>query len=484
MLPYFAGLATWLFPRLTLRPHSEAEAEALPRGPFSLGAFACLMGLSLVTSLLPAALTRGGVFADYWWTRNLYQFRFHADLLALVAAALLYLVGLLLNVHYYSLPTPTQPHRRAAFLLAAVGSATLAVLSADLLALLFFFFLFLLALWLLARLEAPEQGDRMLLLTSLGGVLLLVGALLMWQEAGFTSLAGLPLTLVGSSPSLLRTLGLLVLFGFLPLLFAFPLFHWLLALAREDLSGAMASSALLGLGSFALALRLLPGAISLPLLPSFASWALALGLLTVLWAALGAWGARSLRGLALWLTIAQSGFFLLALSAAGRPTPAAALGLRAAVLLVFAVPLPVLAVWMTASLVSARAGTDSYAGRNGLVRPLPFAAFAFLLGGLSLAGVPPFPGFWALRLLLAGQSTAFVIVLLLLDLLLLLAVLGAFRRVFLRREPRPVLLPYRKWMTLPMVLLTLLLLALSLALAGPLQGWGAEIVRGLVVTPP
>ena len=86
-----------------------------------------------------------------------------------MGVALLYAVGFLLSLHSYALPTPTAPHRRATYLLIALGSAAAAILSVDLIALLFFLFLALLALWLLARLDSPRDADRMFFFLSAGG---------------------------------------------------------------------------------------------------------------------------------------------------------------------------------------------------------------------------------------------------------------------------------------------------------------------------
>lgn len=496
VLPYFASLATWLFPRLALRPHSAAEAESLPRAPFSLAALACLMGLSLALSLFPAALARpefgleaygpAGTAVDYWWTQHLYQFRFRADALALTAVAILYLAGFLLSLYSYSLPTPALPHRRATYLLAAVGSASVALLSVDLVATLFFFSLFLLALWLFARADSPREADRMLLLTSLGAALLTAAAVLLWQEGGITATAGLSLALVGSDPRVLHALGLLALLGFLPLLAAFPVYWWLPRLARENLRGAMACGVLLLAGGLALALRLLPGSVSLPLLPGFSSACVPLGVITLLWGSAGAWGSRSVRSLALWLTMAQSGQFLLALGAAGTSLPGAPLlGLQAAFLSLVAAPFALLALWSVAGVTLARMGTDAHPGLGGLLGRLPVAAFAFLLGGLSLVGLPPLPGFWAQRLLFQAQPLALRLVLLLADLLVLLAIAGGFRRVFLRAAPSPLLLPARRWMETQLVLVVLLLLALTVALAGgPARDWTETIVRGVLLPGP
>ncbi len=490
MLPYFAALAAWVFPRLVLKPHSEAEAESLPRAPFAISALACLMGISLTLSLYPATqateafgfMTNGpaGVTADYWWTRYLYELRFQADLLAIIALLGLYLLGFLLNLHFYALPTPSLAHRRAAYLMLSVGSAAAMLLCVDLVAMLFFCLLFLLALWLFARADGAREADRMLIYVMFGGTLLTAAVVMMWRQAGLTAMTELPLALIGSAPPARRLLGLTTLFGFVPLLAAFPLSRWLAVQTRETLRSAMVCGLLLlAAGSF-LALRLLPGTGPLSL-QGISGAAVTLGIVTLLWGAGGAWGSRNLRGLALWLTVSQSGLFLLALGLAARLLPVrSTTGLQAAFLVAATAPIALLALWSVASTVLARVGTDGYPGLGGLFSGLPVAAIAYLLAGLSLIGMPPLPGFWVLRLLLTGRSWALIAIALLADTAILYAVLNGFWETFLSMKTAPPLKPNRRWLGNQLALAAVVILGLTAALcASPVRQWVEATVRGV-----
>jgi len=487
-LPFFAAFGAAIFPRFALRPHSEAEAESLPRAPFSFGALTCFMGAVIAASLLPAALRGSGAAADYWWTRDLYQLRFRADALAGAAALVIYLLGFLISLHHYSLPTPTLPHRRAAFLLLLVGTASAAVLSADLIAIVFFLQLALVSAWLLASVDSPREAEGMLKSTFIGGLLILAGALLMWQQAQTTAGAGLPLGLLNASSTALSLIAVAVLVGATPLLAAFPGHFWLPPLARANPRAAFACGTLLVVTGFAVALRLLPGALLLPTVPRFAGLGLLLGLVSLFGGVLGAWIGRSLRELIGWLTVAQAGQFLIALSVAASQSQAAStLALQATVWHALAAPLALLALWSATSTVLSRARTDGLPGLSGLLGPMPLAGIAFLAGGLSLAGVPPLPGFWAQRALVSGIAAdhrrLFAAVIVLADLLLLAVVLGGFRQAFLRGEPPPPLAPARRWES-TQLLLAAAVVVVTGALVGPVSAWSENVVRTVLTISP
>jgi formate hydrogenlyase subunit 3/multisubunit Na+/H+ antiporter MnhD subunit len=463
------------------------------------------MGLGLTISLMPTVLAGGRVAVDYWWTRDLYHLRLQADTLSLSAALAIYLVGLLTCLYPQGLSQPAlrspeerpSSAHRAALLLAAQGSGMGAVLSADLIALVFFLELMLVCLWLLVRQTAGGQAlhtaggqapgaGRMLANVHLGGVLILGGALVMWQKAGNTSLHDLPLLLLSVEPPLLRLIALLLLLGFLPRIFAFPGYGWLPALLPAGRSAALISAPLVLIVGCAALLRLLPGSLLLPTIPSVAGWSLVLGLVALWWGALRAWYARELGALAVWLTVAQAGHLLLALGAAASPGAVGAALQAAALHLVFA-PLAVLAAWCVSNDVAARVGSDGLAGLSGLLRTMPLTGLALLAGGLSLAGLPPLAGFQVQRLLvsalLAGGRPVLAAVVVAGDAALAAAVVNGFRQAFLRREPPPPTKPAPFWLSAQLVLLVVALLISGLWTEPSLQ-WSEAMMRTALSVSP
>jgi len=482
VLPFFAALCAELFPRLTLRVSTEREAAAMRRGPFYLGAVASAMGLVLCAALLPVAASGTGASADYRWTEALFQLRFRADALSIAVALAVHALALLVFFHLLALPEEGDAHHRGALVLVAQGSAAAAALSSDLILLLIFLELAVVSLWLLSSLDSRPAADRFLPTLHLGTLLLTAGVLIMWKAATTSSISDLPLLLFAREAPVLRAMGLLILVGLLPRIACLPGHGWAPALAAARPAAGMAAVVLtLPVGCYAL-LRLLPGSLVIPLVPALPGVALVIGLAALWWGALRTWLSRELRQVAAWATVAQSGYMVIAIATSPAPGGIARLadGLHAAALHSLLAPLALAAVGGAAVSVLIRARTDSLAGLSGLARRMPIEAAAFLLGGLSIAGVPPLPGFWVQKLLVScllalrqpGLATALVVA----DALLAFAILDAFRQAFLRPQPPPELHPISPWAPTQLALAIVGLAGCS-AFMGFLLRWSEVVFR-------
>jgi len=497
VLPFFVAGCAALFPRFSLRFHSDAERAAMAWAPFSLAALACVMGVGLTVSLLPTALTGGRVTADYWWTQDLYHFRLQADGLSLLAVFAVYLLGFLLHLHLVGLREAGPPAEatgtvnptgayRAALILAAQGCAIGALLSGDLIVLVFSLESGLICLWALVSVTAPRRGLRFLVAAQAGGTLVLGGGLLMWRQVGDTSIHALPLLLLSMNPPELRMVSALILLGLLPLISGAPAYGWLVSLLPLKRNVPMAPATLLVIVGTALMLRLLPGVLVLPGLPAFAALCLVLGLFSLWWGALRAWIATDLGAFAAWLTVAQSGYLLVALAAASSPTAPPSI-MQAAALQVLLAPAAILAVWSVASYVAARTGSDALPGISGMTKTMPLAGVALLVGGLSLAGAPPLAGFHVQRWLISGLFVdgrwALGVVVILADLFIAAAVLGVFRQAFLRAEPPPPSAPASPWLSGQLALLVGGIVLVGVW-PGPLMRWCEVIFRTTLSLSP
>jgi len=482
VLPFFGALCAALFPRLSLGVHSEREAEAMRRGPFLLGALASLMGLGLGISLFPSAVGGSAVTADYWWTKDLYHLRFQADALSAPVLVALCGLGLLVHLHLAGHPLTSQPHHRAALLLAAQGCLAGCCLSADLILICFLLQLGLLCLWRLVHLDAPGAANSMLSVTFVGSAAVLGGALLIWVRAGDSSTAPLAMLLTAVEPSALAWMGILVLVGLLPLIASFPANGWLPRVAEESPSLSLAPALLLPVTGMCLLLRLLPGTMTLALLPGLGVVALTLGAATLWWGAIRSLLTGSLRHLAAWLTVAQAGPFLIALGAAANANAPSGI-VRGAALQALAAPVALAAVWLATNTIRCRFGTDSIPELAGLLKRAPLASLGLLIGGLSVAGIPPFPGFHVQRLLMSGllasHSYLPAVALLGADAVITIAVLDTLRRMLPEARPPLSARWSSPWLSASVALAVLALMLASVAFA-PLATWSEQALRGVL----
>jgi multicomponent Na+:H+ antiporter subunit A len=478
-LPFFAALCAEIFPRLSLGAHAEREAEALRRGPFLLGALASLMGVGLGISLIPQTLGGSPVAVDYWWTRDLYHLRFQADVLTAPVLVLLCAMGLLIHLYLAGLPLLPQPHHRAALVLAAQGCVVASCLSADLILMCFTMQLALICLWLLVYLDSPRAANTLLSVTYIGGAILLAGVLVMWNRVGDSSTSPLPMLLVPVEPHHLQWMSLLVLVGVLPLIACFPSSGWLLGVAEGSPALALAPGLLLPVAGMCIALRLIPGSVTLGLLPGLGAVGLILGAATLCWGALRAWLTISLRNVAAWLTVSQAGLFLIAIGAAASPTASPGL-LQAGALHTLAAPAALLGVWLAAGAIRCRFGTDSIPDLAGVIGKAPLAGFALLVGGLSLAGLPPLPGFQMQRLLISGllrdHQTWLAVVVLAADVIVAVAVLDTLRRLV---SGTAVAAPRwsSPWLSVALIVVSIALVA-AVGASAQLGNWSDLALRG------
>lgn len=177
--------------------------------------------------------------------------------------------------------------------------------------------------------------------------------------------------------------------------------------------------------------------------------------------------------------ISSIGFMILGLA---LRTPLAMLG---AVYSLFQDVIVKASLYLVAGAAARLSGSESFARSGGLWRTHPWLGALFLVPALSLAGVPPFPGFWGKLVLLratleigAGALAALILVV---SLLTLLAVARIWAEVFwkpAREAPSAAAtLAATSWATL--ALLAALVAAAGVG-AGPFIAGAASVGAGLL----
>ncbi len=304
-------------------------------------------------------------------------------------------------------PVPDDRRRFFAWMLAFVGAMAGLVTSATLLQMFLFWELTTICSWALIGYYDREHGAleaarKAFLVTAAGGLCLLgaiVALLALARSVGFDALTRLPAPArAGAGPLLL----VLLLLAAWTKSAQVPFHTWLPSamVAPSPVSAYLHAASMVNAGVY-LVLRVVtasaPGAIP-------GGIGLAIGImaaLTLVVAVAQFFFQSDLKRLLAFSTISHLAWIL-----AG-----AALGLAGSVRAVQGAALHVLAhgagkglLFLSAGALSYSAGTRRIGDLSGVLRRSPVAAVGFLVGALTVTGVPPFAGFWSKLLIVGGAA--------------------------------------------------------------------------------
>ncbi|MCC7080853.1 MAG: monovalent cation/H+ antiporter subunit A [Burkholderiales bacterium] len=378
----FAGSAV-----AALLPVNARNAEAWLAGAIAL------VALLVVCACFPSISAGTVLQARHDWLPQFgLEFRLRMDGFAWLFAFLVTGIGLLvvLYARYYMSPQDPVP-RFFSFLLAFMGSMLGVVLSGSLIQLVFFWELTSLFSFLLIGYwhhnAAAREGARMaLIITSAGGLCLLVGVLLIGRIVGTYDLdlvlaAG---DVIHASPLYLPAL-ILVVLGALTKSAQFPFHFWLphAMAAPTPVSAYLHSAAMVKLGVFLLA-RLWPA------LSGTDAWIWIVGMAGLITFVYGAYVAifqHDLKGLLAYSTISHLGLITILL---GLNSPLAAV---AAIFHMVNHATFKASLFMGAGIIDHETGTRDIRRLSGLVRFMPISATLSIVAAASMAGVPLLNGF-------------------------------------------------------------------------------------------
>ena len=243
--------------------------------------------------------------------------------------------------------------------------------------------------------KAVAGGIKALVITSLGGVGLLVGALVIYAYTGSYEIGAF---LAGANALPADVLSL-VAFGFLAAAAAksaqVPFHTWLPGAmeAPTPISALIHAATMVNAGVYLLA-RFYPAFAGVP---GWTTAVVVVGLASACLAALMALVAQDLKRVLAYSTISQLGYMVYAVGVGG----------------VFASQFHLLShavfkalLFLGAGAVIHAVGTRDMRQMGGLGKQMPFVRNAFLVGALALAGLPILNGFWSKELILeAGLSS-------------------------------------------------------------------------------
>src|SRR5215218_3330376 len=319
------------------------------------------------------------------------------DALSLTLAALVTGVGALVLLYCarYVEPDDEGTGRFAGTLTAFAGSMLGLVLADDLLLLYVFWELTTVLSYLLIggsgrRLAARRAAGQALVLTTAGGLAMLVGLIMIGQSSGSYLLSEVVAS-PGQGPFLVAGT-VLVLVGAITKSAMVPFHFWLPAAmeAPTPVSAYLHAAAMVKAGIYLVA-RLAPGFADVP---GWRPIALGLGLATMLVGGYRALRQNDLKLLLAFGTVSQLGFLMVLVGAGSRELAAAGL------VMTLAHGLFKSTLFLTVGVIDHATGVRDLRRLSGLGRRLPALAVIGTLAAASMAGLPPLLGF-------VGKEAAF-----------------------------------------------------------------------------
>ncbi len=355
-------------------------------------------------------------------------------------------------------------HALAHFLLVGVNGA---FLTGDIFNLYVWFEVLLISSFVLMVLGGERAqlsgGVKYFAVSLLSSILFLSAVGLLYGATGALNLADLATRVEALAPGLRSALAMLFLVAFGLKAAVFPFFFWLPASypAPPVTISALFAGLLTKVGVYAL-IRVFTLLFTheTAFTHQVILWVAGL---TLLAGALLALAQGELRRILSFQLVSHIGYMLMGL---GLLSP---LALTGSVFYALNHMLVISALFLVAGLIQQLGGSGVLVRLGGLYRRQPWLAVWFLLPAFSLAGLPPFSGFWAKFTLAAAGLEAgqygIVVVALLVGLLTLLSMGIVFAEVFWKEPPKASTgLEARGWTRqgLPIALLALLALGLGL----------------------
>lgn len=356
--------------------------------------FSAAAGITAVM-LLPRAASDtalsipiGGVFGD---------FTFIADGMGIFLSVIATVIGSLAVIFSTSyMKGEVQLGRYYAFVLFFIGAMVGLVLTSNLLLTFVFWEITAFCSYALIAFhnddpKAVRGGIKALIITSLGGVGLLVGALVIYANLGTMDI---PAFLSSASSLPAATLSLLA-FGFLAAAAAksaqFPFQTWLpdAMEAPSPISALIHAATMVNAGVYLLA-RFYP---AFSAVPYWREAVMAVGALSALLAAIMALTSYDLKRVLAYSTVSQLGYMVYAIGTGN---------ILASQFHLFSHSIFKALLFLGAGAVIHSIGTRDMREMGGVGRKLPFVKWVFITGALALAGLPILNGFWSKELILEG----------------------------------------------------------------------------------
>ncbi len=375
-LPWLGALLVWLI------GDKREKTQHWTSIFFSVAAGAAAV-LMLWNTSGEAGLTikMGGVFGD---------FTFIPDGLGVFLSVIATVIGSLAVIFSTSyMKGETQIGRYYAFVLFFIGAMVGLVLTSNIMLMFFFWETTALCSYALIAFhnddpKAVRGGIKALIITSIGGIGLLLGALVLYAYTGSFDIR---LFLVAPSAVPAGMLAVLA-FGFLIAAAAksaqFPFQTWLpdAMEAPSPISALIHAATMVNAGVYLLA-RFYP---AFKDVPYWREAVMIVGMLSALLAAIMALTSTDLKRVLAYSTVSQLGYMVYAVGAGG---------VFASQFHLFSHSIFKALLFLAAGAVIHSVGTRDMAKMGGVGKHMPFVKWVFIIGALALSGIPILNGFWS-----------------------------------------------------------------------------------------
>ncbi len=347
------------------------------------------------------SLTHANPLLEISWVRELgLELSFHMDQLSWLLSLLVLGVGALVLAYCarYFKSNDAGLGGFGAQLLAFAG-VMFGLVTADNLILLFVFWelttvlSYLLIGYARTRVAARRAALQALMVTTFGGLAMLVGLIMLGESAGTYSISGVLdkapelMSAVGSSGTIIDIAIALILVGAVTKSALLPFHFWLpgAMAAPTPVSAYLHAAAMVKAGIYLIA-RLAPG---FSQTQYWQTIIVVLGLSTML---LGGWRALRQHDLKLILaygTVSQLGFITLVVGLGGQEAAMAGMAM------VLAHGLFKASLFLVVGIIDHQSGTRDIRQLSGVFKSAPKLGVVALIGAASMAGLPPLAGFVA-----------------------------------------------------------------------------------------
>lgn len=359
----------------------------------------CFVSASLICSILLAPSVLSGEITTISLSLPLnLNFVLTADMLAVFMAIVSSLIGAVIVFYSFEYIKHYDNQNEYYFMVVLfLGSMMGIVFSANLIFLYVFWEITAIASWRLIGFFREKyivlRADKSFLVTAFGAFMMLLGFLMIFQQAGSFDLAAIKMNLNNNPISDIAVI--LILFGIFSKSASLPLHTWLpdAGVAPSPVTALLHAAVLVKIGVYVYA-RLFISTFTVTeiwhtVVPAAAA-------VSALVSAGAAMIDTDLKRIIAYSTISQIGFIFLGLSTGNE------IGITGGLLYIFMHGLAKGGLFLCAGIIEHNTKTKDITKLGGLISTMPITAVCFILCAFSVMGIPPFGGFFSKYMVITG----------------------------------------------------------------------------------